>query len=77
MPPRSRSPTKLRRDGQKETVKPRRSISPEKREQTNAARVSRAGLGSTIGQVCPTFVFILRRFSVHQNIFAQKRSIDC
>ena len=63
VPPRSRSPRKLRRDGQKETVKPGRSISPEKRDQLNGARVSRVGLGSIIGQVCPTFLFfILRTF---------------
>ena len=55
VPPRSRSPTKLRRNGQKEMVKPGRSISPEKRDQVNASRGSGVGLGSTIGQVYPTF----------------------
>ena len=54
VPPRSRSPTKLRRNGQKEMVKPGRSISPEKRDQVNASRGSRVGLGPTIGQVHPT-----------------------
>ena len=62
VPPRSRSPTKLRRNGQKDMVKPGRSVSPEKRDQVDASRGSRIGLGSTIGQVPPTFFNLKDKF---------------